>query len=67
MKFNMAVMLSTLRLFWRFRQNPEEFLGRYITVDETWIHYYTPETKEQSKLSNEEVIAQTDVYFEDLP
>ena len=21
----------------------------YITVDETWIHHYTPETKEQSK------------------
>ncbi|XP_023217030.1 histone-lysine N-methyltransferase SETMAR-like [Centruroides sculpturatus] len=32
-----------------FRRNPDEFLRRYITVDETWIHYYTPETKEQSK------------------
>ena len=32
-----------------FRRNPEEFLRRYITVDETWIHCYTPETKEQSK------------------
>ena len=26
-----------------------EFLRRYITVNETWIHHYTPETKEQSK------------------
>ncbi|GBM23466.1 hypothetical protein AVEN_181581-1 [Araneus ventricosus] len=37
---------SGLTLFCR---NPDEFLCRYITVDETWIHYYTPETKEQSK------------------
>ncbi|GBN31528.1 hypothetical protein AVEN_53757-1 [Araneus ventricosus] len=33
-----------------FRRHIDEFLSRYITVDETWIHYYTPETKEQSKL-----------------
>ena len=32
-----------------YLSNPGEFLRRYITVDETWIHYYTPETKEQSK------------------
>ncbi|GBN30911.1 hypothetical protein AVEN_152138-1 [Araneus ventricosus] len=32
-----------------FRLNPVEFLRRYLTVDETWISYYTPETKEQSK------------------
>ena len=30
-----------------FRRTSDEFLRRYITVDETWIHYYTPETKEQ--------------------
>ena len=24
-------------------------LRRYITVDEPWIHHYTPETEEQSK------------------
>jgi len=28
---------------------PKEFLRRFVTVDETWIHWYTPETKEQSK------------------
>lgn len=32
-----------------FQRNPNEFMRRYVTVDETWIHYYTPETKEQSK------------------
>jgi len=32
-----------------FQRNPDEFLRRFITVDETWIHYFTPETKEQSK------------------
>ncbi|XP_048524310.1 histone-lysine N-methyltransferase SETMAR-like [Dendroctonus ponderosae] len=33
----------------RFRRNPNEFLRRFVTVDETWIHHSTPETKEQSK------------------
>lgn len=32
-----------------FRANPDEFLRRFITTDETWVHHYTPETKEQSK------------------
>lgn len=32
-----------------FKRNPAEFLRRFVTVDETWIHWYTPETKEQSK------------------
>jgi len=27
----------------------KEFLRRVVTVDETWIHHYTPETKQQSK------------------
>ncbi|EFN80245.1 hypothetical protein EAI_02945, partial [Harpegnathos saltator] len=22
---------------------------RFITMDETWVHHFTPETKEQSK------------------
>ncbi|XP_017486515.1 PREDICTED: histone-lysine N-methyltransferase SETMAR-like, partial [Rhagoletis zephyria] len=29
--------------------NPQEFWRRFVTVDETWIHHSTPETKEQSK------------------
>lgn len=32
-----------------FQKNPEDFKRRFVTVDETWIHYYTPETKQQSK------------------
>lgn len=33
----------------KFQSNPKEFLRRYITVDETWIHHYTPESQQQSK------------------
>jgi len=33
----------------RFKRSPKEFLRRFVTVDETWIHSYTPKTKEQSK------------------
>ena len=25
------------------------FLRLFVTTDETWVHYYTPETKQQSK------------------
>lgn len=32
-----------------FNKNPNEFFRRFVTVDETWVHFYTPETKEQSK------------------
>ena len=32
----------------QFRHNKFEFLRRLITVDETWLHHYTPETKIQS-------------------
>jgi len=32
-----------------YRSNPNKFLRRFITVDETWVHHYTPENKEQSK------------------
>ena len=31
-----------------FQRNPDEFLCQFITMDETWIHYFTSE-KEQSK------------------
>ncbi|GFV32160.1 histone-lysine N-methyltransferase SETMAR [Trichonephila clavipes] len=32
-----------------FRHNKSEFWYRLITIDDTWIHHYTPETKIQSK------------------
>lgn len=31
-----------------FTRNKKDFLRRYVTMDETWIHYYTPESKRQS-------------------
>lgn len=42
----MNISMSSLEIY---NRNPSEFLRRYITVDETWFHHYTPETKEQSK------------------
>ena len=33
----------------QFRRNKTEFWRRLITVDETWIHHYTPGTKIQSE------------------
>jgi len=32
-----------------FKRNPKEFLRRFVTVDETRIHWYTPNTNEKSK------------------
>ena len=32
-----------------FNRNPKEFLRRFVTIDETWIHHYTPESREWSK------------------
>ena len=31
-----------------FRRNKPNFLRRYVTMDETWIHHYTPESKRSS-------------------
>jgi histone-lysine N-methyltransferase SETMAR len=33
----------------RFNKNKTHFLRRFITMDETWIHHYTPESKQQLK------------------
>ena len=33
----------------RFKRDPTNFLQQFVTMDETRVHYYTPETKEQSK------------------
>ena len=32
-----------------FYSNKAEFLRRFITMDETWVHHFTPQTKKQSK------------------
>lgn len=31
-----------------FKRNKSEFLRRYVTMDETWLHHYTPESNRQS-------------------
>jgi [histone H3]-lysine36 N-dimethyltransferase SETMAR len=41
--------LKTCRqLLERFSANREDFIFRYVTVDETWVHHFDPETKQQS-------------------
>lgn len=31
-----------------FKRNKAEFFRRYVTMDETWLHHYTPESNRQS-------------------
>ena len=46
---NMTNRTETSRQFLRkFSQSGIGFLDRIITTDETWFHYYDPETKQQS-------------------
>lgn len=33
----------------RFKQDAQEFLPRIVTVEETWIHSYSPKAKIQSE------------------
>ncbi|EFN76070.1 hypothetical protein EAI_03872, partial [Harpegnathos saltator] len=30
-----------------FQRNKKDFLMRYVTMDETWIRHYTPESNRQ--------------------
>ena len=40
---------SHLSNFWNFfRRDPNDFLSRLVTMDETWLYHYDPETKQQS-------------------
>lgn len=43
------LVVTSKALFARMRRNPNEFLHRFVTVDETWMHHYTLEMKKQSK------------------
>ena len=36
------------QLLQRFRADPDDFLSRLVTHDETWIHHFDPESKRQS-------------------
>jgi len=40
MRKNVSMQCLTM-----FKRNPQDFWRRFVTVDETWIHHYTPETK----------------------
>jgi len=31
-----------------FRLDPNDFMSRFVTMDETWLYHYDPETKQQS-------------------
>jgi len=31
-----------------FNENPDKFILRFVTVDETWLHHFDPESKAQS-------------------
>lgn len=31
-----------------FKRNPTDFVSRLVTMDETWIHHYTPESAKQA-------------------
>jgi hypothetical protein len=33
-------MTASKQFFDLFKRNPKEFLRRFVTVDETWIHHY---------------------------
>ena len=35
----------------QFRSKEDDFLSRLVTKDETWVHYYEPENKAQSRQS----------------
>ncbi|CAK1591719.1 unnamed protein product [Parnassius mnemosyne] len=34
----------------KFQADQEKFLFRFVTMDETWIHHFEPETKQQSMI-----------------
>jgi len=36
---------SLLRLF---SENPDNFISRFLTVDDTWLYHFDPESKVQS-------------------
>ena len=38
---------SSEQLLKFFRRDPNDFLSRLVTMDETWLYHYDPETKQQ--------------------
>ena len=51
-KKQMATIASVYSaLLKRFRSKEDDFLSRLVTVDVTWVRYYEPENKAQSRQS----------------
>jgi histone-lysine N-methyltransferase SETMAR len=42
-------LLAVTQLLQRYERERAEFLDSVVTCDETWVHYYTPESKRASK------------------
>jgi len=36
------------RLLSLFNENPDKFISRFVTIDETRLHHFDPESKAQS-------------------
>ena len=47
----MATRASVYSALWKQFRSKEDFLSRLVSVDETWVHYYEPENKAQSRQS----------------
>ena len=45
-----AQMGAALELLGRYHEEGDDFLSRIVTGDESWVHYWTPESKEASKV-----------------
>ena len=45
MRVQMQISSRNLELY---RTDPDKFLRRYVTIDETWAHHFDPETKQQT-------------------
>ena len=39
---------SSVQILEFFRRDPNDFLSQLVTVDETWLYHYNPETKQKS-------------------
>jgi len=31
-----------------FNENPDKFISRFVTADETWLHHFDPKSKAQN-------------------
>ena len=40
---------TSVRNLTYFNRKPKEFFRRFVTMDKTWIHHYSPESSEESK------------------